>query len=142
MNETTTMTQVFKALADENRLKIVRLLSQGTLCACKILESFAFSQPALSQHMKVLITAGVVIGARQGNWMHYSLNEETMEGLKVFVTEIQSAAGDCGQDAGGCASDGCGSTTAPDARGIAPGASGCAPSASRRGLKMECGADV
>ncbi|MEI6603064.1 MAG: metalloregulator ArsR/SmtB family transcription factor [Clostridia bacterium] len=142
MNGTTTMTQVFKALADENRLKIVQLLSQGTLCACKILESFAFSQPALSQHMKVLITAGVVTGARQGNWMHYSLNEETMEGLKVFVTEIQSAVGDSGQDAGGCAPDACGGTLAPDDCGIAPDDRGIAPSAGQSSLKMECGADV
>lgn len=88
MKDTNQMTQLFKALGDENRLKIVQLLSCGTLCACKILESFEFSQPALSQHMKVLMAAGLVVGERQGNWMYYSLNKETMEELKVFVTEI------------------------------------------------------
>jgi len=92
MNETIEMAQIFKALADENRLKIVQLLSCGSLCACKILESFEFSQPALSQHMKVLINANVVKGERQGNWMHYSLNEDTMERLKEFVVEILCAS--------------------------------------------------
>ncbi len=92
MNQTIEIAQIFKALADENRLKIVQLLSCGSLCACKILESFEFSQPALSQHMKVLIKAGVVKGERQGNWMHYSLNEEAMERLKEFVVEIPCAS--------------------------------------------------
>ena len=92
MNETIEMAQIFKALADENRLKIVQLLSCGSLCACKILESFEFSQPALSQHMKVLINANVVKGERQGNWMHYSLNELTMKRLREFVTEIPCAS--------------------------------------------------
>lgn len=51
---------MLKALADPNRLKIVDLLSNGSLCACDILEHFDFTQPTLSHHMKVLEKAGII----------------------------------------------------------------------------------
>lgn len=79
---------IFKAMSDEKRLKIIDILSSGPLCACNILEHFDFSQPALSQHMKVLVDAGLVIGVRSGNWMHYSLVRERYEEIIVFIQQI------------------------------------------------------
>lgn len=51
---------ICKALGDANRLKIVRLLSGGEKCACKLLEAFDISQPTLSHHMKTLCECGLV----------------------------------------------------------------------------------
>lgn len=48
------MSKTLKALADPKRLKIIDLLSCGSLCACDILDHFDFTQPTLSHHMKVL----------------------------------------------------------------------------------------
>lgn len=48
------MSVILKALADPKRLKIIDLLSCGSLCACDILDHFEFTQPTLSHHMKVL----------------------------------------------------------------------------------------
>ena len=62
-----------KALADENRLKIVDLLSGGTLCACDILDHFDFTQPTLSHHMQVLQNAGIVTAEKSGKWQYYTL---------------------------------------------------------------------
>ncbi len=46
--------QMFKALADETRLKIINMLTESEeLCACKILENFNITQPTLSYHMKI-----------------------------------------------------------------------------------------
>lgn len=81
---------IFKALADEKRLKIIDMLSYGEMCACKILEKFNFSQPALSQHMKVLCNSGLVHGVREGAWMHYTLNNEKYSQLIQFITSISS----------------------------------------------------
>lgn len=67
--------KIFKALADETRLKIIDMLSSGEMCACKILEAFNITQPTLSYHMKILIESGLVRGVRDGAWMRYSLNE-------------------------------------------------------------------
>lgn len=67
------MSLMLKALGDENRLMIVDMLSDGELCACKILEKFKLSQPTLSHHMKILCSSGLVSSRKEGKWMHYSL---------------------------------------------------------------------
>lgn len=61
---------MLKALADPNRLKIVDLLSNGSLCACDILEHFDFTQPTLSHHMKVLEKAGIIFVTKNKSWHH------------------------------------------------------------------------
>lgn len=85
---------IFKALSDDKRLKIIDLLSNGSLCACKILEHFDFSQPALSQHMKVLTECGLVTGNRKGNWMHYSLVDDKFEKIGEFIGSLVSISKD------------------------------------------------
>jgi ArsR family transcriptional regulator len=81
---------IFKALSDEKRLKIIDMLSQSSLCACRILEQFNFSQPALSQHMKILVDCGLVSGVRIGNWMHYSLVKEKYDEIIIFIQNISN----------------------------------------------------
>ena len=77
---------MFKALADETRLKIVHMLNGGELCACKILESFNITQPTLSYHMKILTESGIVISNREGAWMKYKLNDERINELKEILS--------------------------------------------------------
>ena len=81
MNDTETVI-ILKALADINRLKIVKMLStEEEMCGCRIHEAFDFSQPTLSHHMKVLCDAGIVKDVQGGKWHHYSVNKEKMEEL-------------------------------------------------------------
>ena len=74
-----------KALSDANRLKILRLLSSGEKCACKLLETFDITQPTLSHHMKILCECGLVCARREGKWTHYSLCRETLDSLCGFL---------------------------------------------------------
>ena len=76
----------FKAVSDETRLRIIDILSCGELCACKILESFHITQPTLSYHMRILTESGLVVGRRDGAWMHYSLDREKCMALVGFLT--------------------------------------------------------
>ena len=69
--------RLFKALADETRLKIIVLLSNGEMCACELLENFNITQPTLSYHMKILCDCGIVKVRRDGAWMYYR-NETTL----------------------------------------------------------------
>lgn len=78
---------MFKALADETRLKIVEMLASGELCACEILESFNITQPTLSYHMKILSECGLVLAAREGAWMRYNLNRERLSDIKDFCDD-------------------------------------------------------
>ena len=68
--------KVFKALSDENRLQILCQLSGTEKCACVLLEALNISQPTLSHHMRILVEAGLVVGRKEGKWMHYSLSKE------------------------------------------------------------------
>lgn len=67
---------VFKALSDENRLRILQLLTTGEKCACKLLEEIQVTQPTMSHHMKILCDAGLVTGRKEGKWMHYSISKK------------------------------------------------------------------
>lgn len=87
-NEYATYVLIFKALADETRLKIIEKLGSGEMCACKILEDFEITQPTLSYHMKILTDSGLVNGRRDGAWMRYSLNERNKRDLEQFIDHI------------------------------------------------------
>ncbi len=71
---------VFKAFCDENRIKILNILSSGEKCACKLLEALNVTQPTLSHHMKILCDSGIVTFRKEGKWMYYRIS---MQGLKV-----------------------------------------------------------
>lgn len=79
---------MFKALSDETRLRILKTLSKGRTCACKLLEEFQFTQPTLSYHMKQLTDSGLVDAEKDGKWVYYTVNGERPELLKEFITEI------------------------------------------------------
>jgi ArsR family transcriptional regulator, arsenate/arsenite/antimonite-responsive transcriptional repressor len=64
---------VFRAFADENRLRILNLLSQGEICVCDIISVLKAPQPKVSRHLAYLKRAGLVQSRRDGLWMYYSL---------------------------------------------------------------------
>lgn len=80
--------KIFKALSDTNRLQIIQLLSCEEKCGCELLESFNFTQPTLSHHMKVLIESGLVNTRKQGTWNHYSLNNINANRVVLFLMNI------------------------------------------------------
>ena len=64
---------LFKALADETRLRILGLLVGGEVCVCDIHESLKIAQPKASRHLAYLRRAGLVETRRDGLWIHYRL---------------------------------------------------------------------
>lgn len=69
---------LFKALADETRLKIVQMLSCESMCANSILECFTITQPSLSYHMKILTACGLVRARRHGGFTMYSVDQKRL----------------------------------------------------------------
>jgi len=67
--------QLFKALADETRLRILNLLCRQELCVCQIVEVLGIGQSKASRHLAHLRHAGLVTDRREGLWMHYSLSD-------------------------------------------------------------------
>jgi ArsR family transcriptional regulator len=82
--------KIFKAFSDQNRLKIINILSDGEKCACELLNYFKFTQPTLSHHMKVLIDCKLVTLRKEGIWNYYSLIQENNEEVIKFLKEIIS----------------------------------------------------
>lgn len=79
--------RMFKALGDETRLAIFRLVAaqEKPLCACDIVDRFDVSQPTIAHHLKVLRQAGLVNVTREGVWAYYAVNTEGLEGLQAVV---------------------------------------------------------
>lgn len=78
---------VFKALSDETRLRILKLLENGELCVCHIVAAVDMSQSKISFHLKILRDAGLVKDRREGKWMHYRLNESDLF-KRLFLLSI------------------------------------------------------
>ena len=76
---------IFKALADENRIQILKMLLSGEKCACRLLEKLNITQPTLSHHMKILCDAEIVNGRKVGKWTYYSINCEGVLMLREMM---------------------------------------------------------
>ena len=64
---------ITKALADENRLRILMALQEGEICVCQITELMGLAMSTVSKHLSVLYQAGLVNARKEGRWMYYSL---------------------------------------------------------------------
>ncbi len=90
---------IFKALCDENRIKIIRTLQHGEKCACHLLEEINVTQPTLSHHMKVLCDSGIVVGRKEGKWMHYRISPDgantAVQTLLALTNATETGADSC-----------------------------------------------
>ncbi len=81
--------RIFKAMSDENRLKILDLLKEKPYNASELLEEMDFGQSTLSHHMKILLNAEVVQARKSGKWIIYSLQkdafEQMIEWMKKYI---------------------------------------------------------
>ena len=65
--------KVIKALADPNRVKIIKLLQQKSMCVCELQAALKLAQPTVSKHLKILEEAGLVDYQKDGLWVNYFL---------------------------------------------------------------------
>jgi ArsR family transcriptional regulator len=63
----------FKALADETRLRILKLLEVREMCVCEVMVALDLTQPTASHHLGLLETAGLVRARKEGRWVFYSI---------------------------------------------------------------------
>ncbi len=67
--------RVMKALADPNRVRMMKILAQRELCVCEICASLGLAQPTVSNHLKILEDADLVTRRKEGLWVNYRLAE-------------------------------------------------------------------
>ena len=84
--------ELFKALSDPARVRIVNALAQsdGQVCACEFEPALGLSQPTVSHHLKKLTDAGPIEREQRGKWAYFSLRPEAVERLAV-VADLNGA---------------------------------------------------
>jgi ArsR family transcriptional regulator, arsenate/arsenite/antimonite-responsive transcriptional repressor len=86
-DEATATAEVFKALADPARVRIVNVLATSgePVCVCHLIEPLGLSQPTVSHHLKKLTDAGLLEREQRGRWAYFSLRREAAEKLAAVV---------------------------------------------------------
>ncbi|HEX6503028.1 MAG TPA: metalloregulator ArsR/SmtB family transcription factor [Terriglobales bacterium] len=73
MGKSATLENVFRALGDRTRLRLLHLMNGREICVCYLVEVLNVPQPKISRHLAYLRRAGLVLARREGKWMHYRL---------------------------------------------------------------------
>jgi len=84
-------TQLFKALADQNRLRILLMLCEKELCVCEITEVIQLAPSTVSKHLSILRNTDLIVDRKCGRWINYSLNPRIHNQLIDFLqNELKS----------------------------------------------------
>jgi ArsR family transcriptional regulator len=76
-----TSANVFKALSDPNRIRIVKMLEGRELCVCEVREVLGLSTSTVSKHLSILRDADLITDAKDGRWVNYRLHSESGSAL-------------------------------------------------------------
>lgn len=77
-----------KAVADANRLKLLACLTDGEVCVCDFVDVLGISQPAVSQQLKKLKEAGIVLERKEGTWKYYRLSESLSPVVQAVIAQL------------------------------------------------------
>ena len=85
MSDAPALARIFRALAVESRVRLVRLLQERPLCVNALAARLGVTPAAVSQHLRVLASAGLVRGKRQGYYVHYEINRATVRRWRKLI---------------------------------------------------------
>jgi ArsR family transcriptional regulator len=88
------LTGIFKALSEETRLRIIKILEDGELCVCNIVAALEMVQPKISFHLSALKEAGFIRDRRQGKWTHYRLDDSDLFRRFLILSVIERIPAD------------------------------------------------
>jgi ArsR family transcriptional regulator len=79
--------ELFKALADPARVRIVNVLAttEQPACVCELIEPLGLAQPTVSHHLKKLVAAGLLEREQRGKWAYFSLKRDAVEKLAAVA---------------------------------------------------------
>jgi ArsR family transcriptional regulator len=85
---------IFKALSEETRLRIIKLLEHGELCVCDIVAALDMVQPKVSFHLAALKEASLIKDRKQGKWTHYRLDDSDLLRRFLILSVIERIPAD------------------------------------------------
>ena len=87
-NQDKQQTRFFKALGDQTRLRIIRLLNHQEMCVCEVMVALGLTQPTASHHLSILENANLVKRRKEGKWVFYSIQSpkliQNLHNLKLL----------------------------------------------------------
>ncbi|MGZ4397435.1 MAG: ArsR/SmtB family transcription factor [Gaiellaceae bacterium] len=94
VSEALELEQLFKALADRHRVRIVNLLAQAEepVCVCHLMPTLGLAQPTVSYHLRLLVEAGLLEREERGRFSHFRLREGALERLGAIVSALPGGA--------------------------------------------------
>jgi len=90
MNKPKEIARLMKVLSVDTRVQIVQLLSDRVLCVNALAARLQVTQGAVSQHLRVMRDAGLVIDEKRGYFTHYRLNQETVAAWREEICRLLS----------------------------------------------------
>lgn len=88
--------RIFKVLSVENRVRMIEILKHGSLCVNALARALQISPAAVSQHLRILRDADIVVAEKRGYFVHYRINETTLsEWLRIagrLLTPVEMIA--------------------------------------------------
>jgi len=89
---------IFKALSDETRLRILKLLEHGELCVCDLFSALDMVQPKVSFHLSVLKDAGLIVDRKEVRWVHYRFDDTDILRRFMLLTVMERVSEDVIRD--------------------------------------------
>ena len=92
---------IFKALADENRIRILNLLRSGELCGCDIESVLGVKQSNASRHLNRLKIAGIIVSTKKSQWVYYRLSSSIFQKfpfLSIIINDEIGKVSVCKED--------------------------------------------
>ena len=86
------LVKAFKALSDETRLRILKLLLQRECCVCEVMQALDISQTRASRNLNALYDAGFLKLRKDGLWSFYSIDEERAQAYMAELVEAVDRA--------------------------------------------------
>lgn len=84
--------KLFKALSDQNRVRIIKMLEEREMCVCEMTVVLELATSTVSKHLSILRDAGLVIDRKEGKWVNYSLNidndDEDSDEILFYIRNI------------------------------------------------------
>jgi ArsR family transcriptional regulator, arsenate/arsenite/antimonite-responsive transcriptional repressor len=86
---------IFKALGDPNRLRIMKMIAEKELCLCEIREILDLSSSTVSQHLTILRDAGLLLDAKDGKWVNFRVNDKSnLKHIRAILALIRESFDD------------------------------------------------
>src|SRR5678809_1235080 len=85
--------ELLQAIGEPTRFSILRRLHKGERCVCDLTDALDAAQSRLSFHLKTLKDAGLVTDRREGRWVYYAVNPETLADIETFIARLKPTAG-------------------------------------------------